>query len=62
MALQIRWHGCVADGAHERAVRREPAPVKKRYAEERLKAEIVARNYLLIIFSSARAKNAARRR
>ena len=41
VASQIRRHGRVDDGAHERAGRRKPA-LKKMYFEEKLKAEIVA--------------------
>jgi len=41
MADQFWRHGRLADGPHEGVCRREQAP-KKMYAEERLKAEIVA--------------------
>jgi hypothetical protein len=41
MASQIRRHGCVIDGSHEK-LEDENRRLKKMYAEEKLKAEMAA--------------------
>ena len=41
MAVQVRWHGCVEHEAFKE-LEQENTRLKKMYAEEKLKAEIIS--------------------